>query len=86
MKTRTEIIHHLAAAIESATFGRVPASAIQPHDRLIADLKLDSLDYATVMLGCEQWSGRKLDENNVNWADIDTVEKLAGAFMTAAAT
>ena len=82
MKSQSEIVQHIAHAIEDATLGRVPAATIKPTDRIIADLKLDSLDYATVMLGCERWSGIKLDENRVEWAEIDTVEKLAGLFVT----
>lgn len=81
MKSQSEVLQYLASSIEEVTFGRVSAAAIKPDDRIIADLRLDSLDYATVMLGCEQWSGIKLDENRVNWAEIDTVEKLAGLFV-----
>ncbi len=81
MKSQSEVMQHLVSSIEEITFGRVAAAAIKPGDRIIADLRLDSLDYATVMLGCEQWSGVKLDENRVNWAEIDTVEKLARLFV-----
>lgn len=80
MKSKAQVILHLSQAIADATFGRITAESIKPSDRIMADLGLDSLDYATVMLGCEQWCGVKLNENKVNWAEIDTVEKLADLF------
>ncbi len=81
MKTEAEIIAHLARSVEECTFGRVQAAAVRPTDRIIADLGLDSLDYATIMLAGEQWAGMKIDEDRVRWGEIDTIQKLAALFV-----
>lgn len=76
-RTQAQIERYLAGLIEEITLGRRPAAAIRPGDRLIADLGLDSLDYATVLLGCERWLGIRVAEEGVDWRSIQSVEQLA---------
>jgi acyl carrier protein len=80
MKTRAELVSKIQETIEEVSLGNVPLQRIQPQSRLIGDLGLDSLDYATVMLSVEKWSGIKIKEDAVNWATVQTVEQLAALF------
>ena len=76
-RTQAEIERYLAGLIEEITLGRHPAATIRPGDRLIAELGLDSLDYATVLLGCERWLGIRVAEEGVDWRSIQSIEQLA---------
>jgi acyl carrier protein len=78
MKTKESIARYIAEQIEEVSLGAKAAAAITPDDRIIDDLGLDSLDYATVLLSCEKWLEIKVSEDDVDWRAIDTVEKLAG--------
>jgi acyl carrier protein len=78
MKTKGDIARYVAEQIEDVSLGARAAAAIAPDDRIIDDLGLDSLDYATVLLSCEKWLDVKVSEDDVDWRAIDTVEKLAG--------
>ena len=77
MKTAADIQQHITALIEEIKLGAVPATQIRADDRLIQDLGLDSLDYATVLLGSEKWLGVKVREEAVDWSAIQTVGQLA---------
>jgi acyl carrier protein len=55
----------------------VEMDSIRPESRIISDLGLDSMDYATVMLMTERWSGIKIREDGVDWSKIQTVDQLA---------
>ena len=77
MKNKDAIIGYIAEQIEEITLGEKPASGISGDQRIIDDIGLDSLDYATVLLACESWLAIKVREENVDWRAIDTVEKLA---------
>ena len=74
---KAEIIGMITGIIEEVTIDNVKSADIKPTDRLIQELGLDSLDYASVMLGCEQRMGIKISEGNVNWQEIQSVEQLA---------
>ena len=74
---KAEIIGMIIGIIEEVTIENVKSADIKPTDRLIQDLGLDSLDYASVMLGCEQRIGIKISEGNVDWQKIQSVEQLA---------
>ena len=75
--SQEEIERYLAGLIDEVTLGKRPAASVKPSDRLIADLGLDSLDYATVLLGCERWLGIRVTEEGVDWRSIHSVEQLA---------
>jgi acyl carrier protein len=77
---KSEIVHKIQETIEEVSLGNIPMQRIEPQSRLIADLGLDSLDYATVMLIIERWSGIKIKENSVNWSAVQTVDQLAALF------
>ena len=53
---------------------------VQATDRLMADLGLDSLDYAVLMLQVETSLGVKITENDVIWSQVQTVAQLADLF------
>jgi acyl carrier protein len=78
MKTRVEIERHIAIQVEDITFGLQSADKVLPDHRLIKDLGLDSLDYAAVLLRCEQWLGFRVREHGVDWNKLATVSALAG--------
>jgi acyl carrier protein len=80
MKTKSEIVKKIQETIEEVSLGAVTAEKALPESRIIGDLGLDSLDYATVMLSLERWSGVKIKEDSVNWATVQTVDQLAGLF------
>lgn len=78
MSDRTRQIQQMIAQqIEEISLGQSPASTIEPHHRLIGDLNLDSLDYATVLLACERDLGVKVQEDGVDWAQLQSVAQLA---------
>lgn len=81
MKSKKEIITKLTELIEEQSLGRIPASTVASTDRIIEDLGLDSLDFATIMLSCEEWLAIKIDENKVRWSDVRTVDSLADLFV-----
>lgn len=73
----------IKSLIEEVSLGVHKAEDVQDTTRLIADLGMDSLDYATVFLSCEQWAQIKVQEDGVVWADIQTVAQLAALFYGA---
>ena len=77
MKTAADIEAYIVADIEDITLGSVSAAEIRGDSRLIQDLGLDSMDYATVLLGCEKWLGIKIRERGVDWAELQTVNQLS---------
>ncbi len=77
MLDKQEIIKKLQMLIEEITFERVKVDEIKPSHNIIKELKLDSIDYAGVLLACEEWLSIKIKEDNVNWAKIQTVDDLA---------
>jgi acyl carrier protein len=80
MKGKEEYCSRIKDLIEEISLGVHSSSSIQNSSKLIGELGLDSLDYASVLLGCERWSGIKIKEDGVRWAEIDTVERLAQLF------
>lgn len=80
MKTVEEIERHIAELVGEISLGTRRPDDIRGEDRLIGNLGLDSLDYASVLLGCERWLGIKVREDGVNWGKISTVATLA-AFL-----
>jgi acyl carrier protein len=80
MKTKSEIVKKIQETIEDVSLGAVTEAQAHPDSRIIGDLGLDSLDYATVMLSLERWSGVKIKEDSVNWATVQTVDQLASLF------
>lgn len=71
------IIGKLKYFIEDVSLGNTISTAILPDNRIIDDLGLDSLDFASVLLACEQWLGIKVQEREVDWRTIQTVKELA---------
>ena len=81
-KTVEQIADFMRAEIESISLGATPAAGIKETDEIMADLGLDSLDYATVMLTCEKWLGVQVNEAAADWRNMRTVAELA-AFLHA---
>ena len=80
MKTKSEIVKKIKETIAEVSLGAVTEEQVLSDSRIIGDLGLDSLDYATVMLSLERWSKVKIKEDSVNWATVQTVDQLAGLF------
>lgn len=81
MKKKSEIVAKIQEAIEEVSLGEIPVSRATPESRLIGDLGMDSLDYASVMLAVERWSGIKIREDSVDWSAVQTVDQLADLFI-----
>lgn len=81
MRSYDEIVIKIMQLIEAVTNGKVKAALINQNDELINDLGLDSIDFAAVMLGCEEWLGIKLHESSINWAEIRSIRRLAELFI-----
>lgn len=81
MKQITEIIQFIKETIEEVSLGNLKSGDIQDSDKLL-ELGLDSLDFATVMLSTEGFIGFKVDENNINWRQVATVQQLAELLWT----
>lgn len=77
MQSKELITRFIAHTVEEVSLSAIAAATISPQDRLIDDLGLDSLDYATVLLSCEKWLGITVTEDGVDWRAIATVEALA---------
>jgi acyl carrier protein len=81
-KTVEQIVDFMKQEIESISLGAKPAAEISENDELMADLGLDSLDYAAVMITCETWLGVKVNEAAADWRRLKTVAQLS-AFLHA---
>lgn len=81
MRTYHEIVGHIQLVIEDVSLGKLPAESVNEDDRLISDLGLDSLDYATVFLECESWLGIHIREDVVDWSQITTISQIAILLM-----
>ncbi len=77
MKSKEEILARLKEVVEGVSLGSRKAASIADSDMLITGLGLDSLDYASVLLGMEQWLGIHIREEGVNWREIQSVSQLA---------
>lgn len=71
------IIEKLKNIIEDVSLGNVASDTIFPENTILDDLGLDSLDFASTLLACEQWLGMKVQERAVDWRSIQTVRDLA---------
>lgn len=71
------ILAKLKLIIEDVSLGNITAGTIIDDNKIIDDLGLDSLDFASVLLSCEQWLGIKVQERDVDWRNIQTVNELA---------
>ena len=80
MKTYDEIWVHACHVISELTNKKYDSDTMCKMVR-IYDLGLDSLQYAQVMLSLELFTGKPVDENKVNWAELDTIDKLIGIFL-----
>ncbi|MEM7557739.1 MAG: hypothetical protein AAF394_01325 [Planctomycetota bacterium] len=77
MKSKDDIAQDIKYLVEEVSLGATAADSIRGEDKLMADLKLDSLDYATVLLGCARLVGTNVREDGVDWSEIVTVDQLA---------
>jgi len=82
MKTKEDILNSIKQAAEEISLGRLQASSLSADARIIGDLALDSMDYATIMLLTEQKTAIKIREEGVDWAKIQTLDQLADLFVT----
>ncbi len=80
MKSKTDIAEYLKQQIEEVTHGDVQAESIGDDAHLLTDLKLDSLDYATILLGAARWMDVTVQEHGVEWNKITSIAMMA-AFL-----
>jgi acyl carrier protein len=72
----------LKREIQAISLDQIPAATISDDARLLADLGLDSLDYASLMLSGQEALGVAVDEDNVDWRMVATVRDLATLLHT----
>ena len=77
MWTVEEIEARIAELVAEISLGRLAPEEVRPEHTLLGELGLDSMDYATVMLDCEEWLDGKVDEAKVDWRQVTTVHLLA---------
>lgn len=76
MKSKQEIINFLKEQIHEITFEQVSKDSMTDNS-VILELGLDSLDFAQLMLAGETFVGHKVNEKDINWANVRTIEQLA---------
>ncbi len=72
---RVDAIEAITAAIAEHRSG--------PHDpdsEILADIGLDSLDYASVVVTVEDRLGVSLREQEIDWSQVRTIRDLASVF------
>ena len=74
---KNKVIDHICEQIEIVTLGRLKSTDVNPKDKLIEDIGIDSLDYASILLNCEDKLKIKVKEEGVDWRKIQTVDDLA---------
>ena len=77
MKSKGEVLARVKETVEEVLLGAKKAANIPDNALLIAELGLDSLDYASVLLELEQWLGLRIREEGVSWGEIRSVSQLA---------
>jgi acyl carrier protein len=77
MKSIDDIITHIKKNIVQTLLESITFDGINDTDRLIADLGLDSLDYAMIMLSGEEFIDKKINEDGIVWQEVQTVQQLA---------
>lgn len=77
MKSKEEILSKIKSEIEEVTLGEVVATNIRDDQELLSDLGIDSLDYAQIFVGVEEWAETKVGEEGIDWLNIKTVKDLA---------
>ena len=77
MKTIDEILRFLKEEIEEETLGIIKGEGICDDTRIMRDLGVDSLGYATIMLAGEVYVSSKVPEDSIDWSKVQTVRELA---------
>lgn len=81
MVDRLKLRSHLKSEIEEITFGQVVITEENENLALISELGLDSLDFASVMLSGETFSGVSLSEGSIDWSTVRTLDDLVELFL-----
>jgi acyl carrier protein len=77
---KQQILEFLIAEAHKIRTAQLANVEVTASSRIMDDLGFDSLDYATLMLSCESWSGVRLSEKHIDWSQIQTVDALATLF------
>jgi acyl carrier protein len=77
MHSVSQIEAKIAILVSEVSLGRFSKDQVKPDQSILGDLGLDSLDYAVIMLGCEEWLQSKVDEASVDWRKVTTIHDLA---------
>lgn len=80
MKNFEEISKYIIDQISKATLDEISLSDLDMDRQLIDDIGLDSLDFAQVMLGTEDWLGVAVPEGDIDWTALGTINLLSGFF------
>lgn len=76
MKPLNDIINHLKLVIEDVSLGAIDRNTLT-GDSVLLDLGIDSLDFASIMLSGETFVSGKVNENNIEWRNVQTLLQLA---------
>jgi len=83
MKSVNNVIAFIKETAEEISLGRLKRTEIGDEASILAELSLDSLDYATIVVSCEQFSGVKVMDREIDWGSVHTVRQLASLFCNA---
>ena len=77
---KEELLKKSYCVIEELTDGEISQDLLDKTN-VILELGLDSLKYAQLMLALEDYTGLSVQENNINWAEIRTIDQLTELFL-----
>jgi acyl carrier protein len=82
MPTKAEILQFLKREVDDITLGETPEGEIKDNAIILDELGMDSLDYATMTISAENKFNVKVTEDDIDWAEVDTLNKLADLFAS----
>lgn len=85
MKKREDILEFILHEIHEVSLGQLPPDQISPEANLLDELGLDSLDYATIVLSTERWTGVRVMDRVDDWSTVRSPADLVRLFSTIAA-
>jgi acyl carrier protein len=81
MRTQNQIFDIVKKSVEDVSLGVISKDKVEWSSRLIEDLGLDSLDYASVMISVEKETDVSIEEDKVVWSEVQTAGQLADLFF-----
>ena len=77
---KEEILQEVYNKIEDV-LGSCTEKKVLNKNTVILDCGLDSLGYALIMLRLEECTGKSVIEDDIDWANIKTIDQLISLFI-----